>query len=404
MVFWQRKRDRPTEQREMQDPILTALLGRTEVTRVEAMNIPAVAACVKLIAETTASVPIKLFKENGEEVKELLDDERIFLFNDETGDLLNGAQMKEAWVTDYLLDGNGYIHIARDSNRINKFCYVPSDRVSVTYNSNPLDKKAEIFVFDKKFYDFDFVIITQNSEWGLTGKGVIKQQNKQLSVMYNTLKFEEALVKTGGNKKGFLKSQNRVAKDTIDDLKIAWKRMYGNNEENIVVLNNGLEFQEASNTSVEMQLNENKKSNANEICKLFSVPPSMLNGTASDVDRQNFIQNAIMPILNKICIALNKSALLESEKEQKYYYAPDLKALNNGDILRRYQAYEIALNNNFMQLDEVRYELDLKPLGFNYIKLGLDDVLLNPDTNEIYTPNTKEYTRLNGVKNGGEKA
>ena len=219
--------------------------------------------------------------------------------------------------------------------------------------------------------------------------------------MYNALKFEENLVKTGGNKKGFLKSQGKLEGKIIDDLRKAWRRLYGNNAENIVVLNNGLEFQEASNTSVEMQLNENKRSNANEICKAFSVPPSMLNGTATDVDRQNFIQNAIEPVLNKMCSALNKSALLEREKNEKYYFAPDLKALNNGDILKRFQAYKVALDGNFMQTDEVRYELDLPPLGFNFLRLGLDDVLLDPKTNTIYTPNTKEYTKLDGSPRGG---
>ena len=50
----------------------------------------------------------------------------------------------------------------------------------------------------------------------------------------------------------------KLAKEAIEALKTAWRRLYQNNTENVVVLNEGLEFQEASNTSVEMQLNENK--------------------------------------------------------------------------------------------------------------------------------------------------
>ena len=41
-----------------------------------------------------------------------------------------------------------------------------------------------------------------------------------------------------------------------------------------------------------------------------------------------------------------------------------------------------------MQLDEVRKLEDLEPLGVNYVKLGLNDVLLDPKTGRIYTPNT----------------
>ena len=57
-----------------------------------------------------------------------------------------------------------------------------------------------------------------------------------------------------------------------------------------------------------------------------------------------------------------------------------------------YQAYQIGLANNFLQADEVRYKEDLKPLGFNFIRLGLQDVLLDPKTNTIYTPNTNQTT------------
>jgi len=72
--------------------------------------------------------------------------------------------------------------------------------------------------------------------------------------------------------------------------------------------------------------------------------------------------------------------------------------LLKGDIEKRFNAYKTAIEANIMQIDEVRYELDLKPLGFNCIKLGLQDVLLNPETGEIYTPNTNASVNLNTYK------
>src|SRR5690606_29833955 len=119
-------------------------------------------------------------------------------------------------------------------------------------------KSYDILVSGKTFRDFEFIKLTRKSKDGVTGKGIIAENNKMLSVAYNSLIFEEILVKTGGNKKGFLKSQGRLSPDAIDQLKTAWNNLYKNNSENVVVLNNGLEFQEASNSSVEMQLNENK--------------------------------------------------------------------------------------------------------------------------------------------------
>ena len=59
-------------------------------------------------------------------------------------------------------------------------------------------------------------------------------------------------------KKGFLKSTRKLGQEEINVLKDAWARMCRDSTENVVVLNNGLEFQESANSSVEMRLNESK--------------------------------------------------------------------------------------------------------------------------------------------------
>ena len=92
--------------------------------------------------------------------------------------------------------------------------------------------------------------------------------------------------------------------------------------------------------------------------------------------------------------------LLESEKKD-HYFAFDTKELTRGDISKRYSAYATALQNNFMQLDEVRALEDLPPLGFNYITLGLQNVLVNPQTGEVYTPNTNATANMNQLDNIG---
>jgi HK97 family phage portal protein len=190
-----------------------------------------------------------------------------------------------------------------------------------------------------------------------------------------------------------------LAQDVIDYLKTAWKKLYGNNEENIIVLNDGVEFQESSNTSVAMQLNENKETNSTEICKLFNVPESIIKGTATAQDYVNGFKLACMPVIKAIESALNRDFLLEKEKAS-FYYSFDTKELTKGDIKARYEAYGIGIDKNFLQPDEVRYMEDLEPLGLDFIKLGLDSVLYNPKTKEIYTPNTDKVNKIDKLKGG----
>ena len=161
--------------------------------------------------------------------------------------------------------------------------------------------------------------------------------------------------------------------------------LYCNTENNVIVLNDNLDFKEASNTSTEMQLNESKASINNSILDIFGVP--------TDWSWETFIKTAVMPILSAIECALNRDLLLEREKKS-LYFAFDTKEITKGDIKTRFEAYKTALDSNLMQIDECRYMEDLEPLGLNFIKLGLQDVLFNPQTKEVYTPNTNKITNI----------
>ena len=322
----------------------------------------------------------------------MIDPRTVFL-NDDTGDTLDGHQFKRAMIEDFLISGGGYGYINRDKNEVVSLHYVENRHLAVTMNTDPIFKEADIRINGIVYRDWEFIKMLRKSKDGLTGCGILKENNKMLSVAYNTMIYEDTIVQTGGNKKGFLKSLGRLSKDAIAELKLAWNNLYKNNNDNVVVLNNGIEFQEASSTSVEMQLNEHKNTNSNEICKMFLVSPKILSGEASPEEFDNWIKACIMPILSAFECALNKDFLLPSEKES-FYFAFDTNDLMKGDIEKRFRAYEIGTKNGILQIDEVRWKENLPPLGLNFIKLGLQDVLYNPETKEIYTPNTNKSANM----------
>lgn len=382
------------------DALLRASVDSTTIGKSEALNIPTVAGCVELIANTIATIPIKLYRESEGATAEVLNDARTKLLNDETGDLLDGFQFKKAMTTDYLLFGSAFAYINKEYNRVKSLHYVDKNYVNVVENGDLIFKKVNITVQGTPYRNFEFINITKNTKNGVTGKGIISENQKMLSVVYAQLKYEETLVKTGGNKKGFLKAKSRLSEEIMTALKAAWKKLYSNNEENIVVLNDGIEFQEASNTSVEMQLNENKKTNSEEICKLINVPPNMLNGTATEQDRNNFIKNAIMPILKALETALNKSLLLESEKGS-FYFACDTKELLKGNVKERFEAYKTAVEAGWITKNEIRYLEDYEKIeGFDIITMSLGQVVFDVNTKTYYTPNMDSITDLS---KGGEK-
>ena len=378
-----------TETESNEDALLRASLSDDYMTRDQAMNVPAFAACVNKIAETVSTIPIRLYRLVDGKLEAVEDDARVRLLNDDTGDTLDGVQFKRALVRDYLTGKGGYAFINRTGNQIRSLHYVRESEVSFLFTSDPIFKDYDIMIQGTKYKPFEFLKVLRNTEDGRSGRSVVDENSEVLSVAYHSLEYEKNLVKTGGNKKGFVKSAKKLAEPAIKALKAAWRRLYQNNTENVVILNDGLEFQEASNTSVEMQLNENKKTNSDEICKLFNMPPAMINGGATEQDKTNFVQYCLNPILKEIECALNRDLLLESEKGS-FYFAADTSELTKGDIEKRFRAYETACKNGFMQIDEIRLRENMPPLGLDFVRLGLQDVLYDPVTKQFYMPNMNQ--------------
>lgn len=372
-----------------EDALLRASLSDDYMTRDQAMNVPAFAACVNKIAETVSTIPVRLYRLVDGKLEAVEDDVRVRLLNDDTGDTLDGVQFKRALVRDYMTGKGGYAFINRTGNQIRSLHYVRESEVSFLFTSDPIFKDYDIMIQGTKYKPFEFLKVLRNTEDGRSGRSVVDENSEVLSVAYHSLEYEKNLVKTGGNKKGFVKSAKKLAEPAIKALKAAWRRLYQNNTENVVILNEGLEFQEASNTSVEMQLNENKKTNSDEICKLFNMPPAMINGGATEQDKTNFVQYCLNPILKEFECALNRDLLLESEKGS-FYFAADTSELTKGDIEKRFRAYETACKNGFMQIDEIRLRENMPPLGLDFVRLGLQDVLYDPDTKQFYMPNMNQ--------------
>ncbi len=373
------------------DPLLKAVLDNSQVTRDSIMNIPSVSACINKIADTAATIRIKLYKKEKDKVVEVKDDPRLYLLNEETGDTLDAVQFKKAMITDMYLSRGGYAYLNRVGTQIMSIHYVEASKVGFQANTDPIFKDYKIQVNGRYYERFDFIKLLRNTTDGMMGKSIIEESSTLLTMMYASLLYEQNLVKTGGNKKGFIQATSRLTKEAIAALKAAFRNLYSNNTENVVVLNEGLSFKESSNTSVELQLNENKKTNSQEICKLFLIPPSIITGNATEDDRKSFKEECIIPLLARFETAIN-SVMLDEDEKGTYLFVFDTDDLLKGDTEKRFRAYQIALDSGFMQLDEVRNKEKLPAYGLDFIKLGLQDVLYYPDTNQVYTPNTNKLS------------
>ena len=386
-LFRRQKRDAPTPQDvAVSDVLLSALLNSEAITREKALTLPAVSGAVDFIGNSIASMPIKLYKVRDGRVEEMTRDTRVRFLNGDTGDTLDAYQLKKAMVEDYLLGKGGYAYIRKQRNDVTGLFYVEDRYISILKNYKPIYKSYEILVDGQSYKPWEFIKLLRNTKDGASGSGLTVEVGKALETAYDTLVYQLSLVKSGGSKRGFLKSQRKLGQDEIDTLKRAWRKLYTDASENVVVLNNGIEFQEASNSSVEMQLDQNKKTLQSEIEGIFHIYPN-------DFDRT--FKEAIYPIVKAFETALNRDLLLEKEK-RNYFFEFDVKEIVKVSLRERYEAYRMAKETGFMTLNEIRRAENMEYIeGMDVINVGLGAVLYDVKTHTYYTPNTDTVSSPN---------
>lgn len=368
--------------------VLVALTGDEPVTVKMAMEIPMISRCVNMIAGAVAMLPIRLYKRKADGVEEITEDRRLVILNGDTGDTMCADYMRYAWVRDLLLTGAGYSYIDRSHGKADALYYISSEEVSRDVNRmDPIKKTYRYNIGGKVIEPWQMLKILKNTDGYGGGRGILDENPEIIGTAYGLIKYQKNQIKTGGAKRGMLRT-NGLKQNVIEELKAKWAALWGskNDRDTMFVLNaQDADFKEFTSTSVDMQLNQTQETTDKELMKLF--------GTNDGLLTEETVKNAVLPVIDIIEAALDSDLLLESEKRD-HYFAFDTRELLRGDINQRYQAYATALSQNFMQLDEVRKMEDLPPLGINFIKLGLNDVLLDPKTGTIYTPNTNQYAAM----------
>lgn len=385
MFDFLKKRDAENPNREIpgdpivDDVLLEALLNGEAITREKAMTLPAVNGAVDFVSSMVAAMPVKLYKYKQGKVEELEDDPRVKMLNGDTGDKLDGYQMKKAMVEDYLLGKGGYCYIRKRGNDVTGLFYVEDRYIEIMKVYEPIFKDYQLLVMGQEYKPYEFIKLLRNTRDGASGVGLTVEVSKALETAYQTLLFQLGMVATGGNKKGFLKAQRKLGQDEINVLKAAWKKLYANNTENVVVLNNGVEFQEASATAVESQLHESKRGLIDEINAIFHIYPDNFERT---------FKEALYPVIKAFTTALNRELLLEKEKKN-HFFEFDVKEIVRVSLKERYEAYKLAKETGFMTLNEIRRAENMEWIeGLDVVNVGLGAVLYDVNKHVYYTPNT----------------
>ena len=373
----------------------TFVFGRADsgekVDEKSAMQIATVYACVRLLAETVAGLPLHLFRQkNGESEKERATDHPLYrILYRQPNPEMTSFSFRETMMTHLLLWGNAYSQIIRDGkNNVLALYPLLPDAVEV----DP-DEKGQIYYIyhaytDEVPGDNNKDIYFRNDEIfhvpglgfnGLVGFSPIAMMKNALGTTLAVEKYGSSFFRNGAQPSGVLEHPG-VLKNP-EKIRENWTSVYGgaNNAHKVAVLEEGMQYKAISLPPEDSQFLSTRQFGVNEICRIFRVPPHMVqdleHATFSNIEHQSidFVVHTLTPWLVRFEQAIVKDLLLPDEQDALFPKF-NVDGLLRGDYQSRMQGYATGISNGFLSPNDIRRleNMDLIPA-----EKGGDDYYLN---------------------------
>lgn len=374
----------------------TFVFGRADsgerVDEKTAMQIATVYACVRLLAETVAGLPLHLYRYTDDtgNGKERAKDHPLYkILYRQPNPEMTSFSFWETMVLQILLWGNSYAQVIRDGkNNVLALYPLPPENVEVDR-----DEKGHIYYIyhaytdevpgennkDIYFRSDEVFHVPGLSYNGLVGVSPIAMMKNSLGTTLAVEKYGSAFFKNGAQPSGVLEHPG-VLKNP-EKIRENWSDVYGgaNNAHKVAVLEEGMSYKAISLPPEDSQFLSTRQFGVNEICRIFRVPPHLVqdmeHATFSNIEHQSidFVVHTLTPWLVRFEQAIIKDLLLPDEQDD-YFPKFNVDGLLRGDYQSRMQGYATGISNGFLSPNDIhRLEnMDLIPA-----EKGGDDYYLN---------------------------
>ena len=374
-------RDKPVDK--AADAGYSFLFGRTTsgkpVNERTAMQTTAVYACVRILAEAVASLPLHVYEYQDDGGKKLVHDHPLYyLLHDEPNPEMTSFVFRETLMSHLLIWGNAYAQIIRDgAGRVlglypllpDKMDVQRDDRGNIYYvysrnsDENPMFKEYG----NIKLKAEDVLHIPGLGFDGLIGYSPIAMAKNAVGMTLACEEYGASFFANGANPGGVLEHPG-VLKDP-SKVRESWNSVYRgvNNAHKIAVLEEGMKYQQIGIPPEEAQFLETRKFQINEIARLYRIPPHMVGdldkSSFSNIEQQSleFVKYTLDPWVIRWEQSLQRSLLLPGAKG-KYFIKLNVDGLLRGDYQSRMNGYAVGRQNGWFSANDIREMENMNPI------------------------------------------
>ena len=367
----------------------TSAAGKS-VNERSAMQMTAVYACVRILSESIAGLPLHMYQyeEDGSK-KKAVEHPLYHLLHDEPNPEMTSFVFRETLMSHLLLWGNAYAQIIRNGKGdiIGLYPLMPN-RMKVerdtkgqlyyeyqTMKEDAPTMKGAVYQLDPS----EVLHVPGLGFDGLVGYSPIAMAKNAIGLAIAAEEYGSKFYANGAAPSGVLEHPN-VLKDPAK-IRDSWNAAFGgsSNSHRLAVLEEGMKYTPISISPNEAQFLETRKFQINEIARIFRVPPHMVGdlekSSFSNIEQQSleFVKYTLNPWVCRWELALQR-ALLDDDEKGKYFFRFNVEGLLRGDYQSRMNGYATARQNGWMSANDIR---ELENLDRIPAELGGDLYLVN---------------------------
>lgn len=374
-------RDKPVDK--AADAGYSFLFGRTTsgkpVNERTAMQTTAVYACVRILAEAVASLPLHVYEYRDDGGKKLVHDHPLYyLLHDEPNPEMTSFVFRETLMSHLLIWGNAYAQIIRDgAGRVLGLYPLLPDKMDVqrddcgniyyVYSRNSDENPMFKEYGDIRLKAEEVLHIPGLGFDGLIGYSPIAMAKNAVGMTLACEEYGASFFANGANPGGVLEHPG-VLKDP-SKVRESWNSVYRgvNNAHKIAVLEEGMKYQQIGIPPEEAQFLETRKFQINEIARLYRIPPHMVGdldkSSFSNIEQQSleFVKYTLDPWVIRWEQSLQRSLLLPGEKG-KYFIKLNVDGLLRGDYQSRMNGYAVGRQNGWFSANDIREMENMNPI------------------------------------------
>jgi HK97 family phage portal protein len=363
----------------MKDPYLAELFGARpsvsgqSVTATSATRVAAVHACVQLIAETTASLPLAPYRRLDDGGKVVDTEHPLYsVLHNKANQVQTAMEFREQFVASCLLTGNGYaLKTMNGAGAITELLPLAPESVRPVPLVNGRIRYEVTTDSGTRIYTQDEILhLRYRSTDGYTGISPIAEARDVIGTAMAQQEFEGGFFKQGAKPSGVLQHPQRLGPDQLKNIQETFQQKHGGsaNMNKLLVLEEGMQYQQISMSQRDAEYIESRRLTIDDICRIFRVPPPMVgvlqDATYSNISEQSrmLVSHTLRPWFVRIEQAMNE-ALLTPRGRRTHFIEHNAEGLLRGNQEERFNAYRVAREWGWLSVNEIRRTENMGDIG-----------------------------------------